>query len=560
MALDTETHLIRRGLLAPPLVCGSAGWLEGSQIKGILLDKQQTLETFASVLEDPNAIVGGANLPYDLLVIACAFESLGIDVMPEIFKLLEEGRAFDLQLAQALDAVANGTLGRDPRTGGELMNPETGRRGQYSLATCVDLVLGRTDAKANDEYRTRYGELDGTPIDQWPDAARDYPVDDARNSAEAILAQVGVVPKVSYQHTWGNVQTTDGSTVTACTDCGATKISAPCRTQRPHRNLHEMSNQLWSAFGLHLGAAWGFRVDQSAVDVVERYFTRKRDTHVAPFVEAGYLRKGADGYHENQAFVKRQSALAYGATDPCPHCSGMGKIPKLPLSTLVCKACRGRCVSWKWKGEMREPTVAQCEACANTGRVSHPNPAMTGCVVRDENGEEVETSCDGTGLVLTPSVPRAEKGGVAIGRDPLVESGNETLMAYGYFKDDQKILSVYVPFLRLAREPIAGHAENCETLIPNKKKAVCRCDGPYRDIRLTLQPNAVLETGRVSYRGAIMLFPRKPGFVVKDESDEDFGKYIPSLRECIVPSEPQYEYVEVPDDYVLLDGEVVVAC
>jgi len=49
----------------------------------------------------------------------------------------------------------------------------------------------------------------------------------------------------------------------------------------------------------------------------------------------------------------------------------------------------------------------------------------------------------------------------------------------------------------------------------------------WKDIPLTLKPNPILDTGRVSYGDFIMLLPRKPGFV-----DEKTGQYIPSLREC----------------------------
>lgn len=52
--------------------------------------------------------------------------------------------------------------------------------------------------------------------------------------------------------------------------------------------------------------------------------------------------------------------------------------------------------------------------------------------------------------------------------------------------------------------------------------------GHYRDVPLTLRPNPVLETGRVSYDGVIQLFKRQPGHF-----DAESGEWVPSLRECI---------------------------
>lgn len=564
VALDTETHRLRRGMLCPPLVCGSVGWLApGPRIEGALVDKRGALEAFARALDDDSIILIGANIAYDIGVIATEFARMGVDAMPRFFAALEAGRVYDLQIAEALNAIALGQLGKDPRTGADLKNPETGKRGSYSLSMCVSLTLGREDAKANDEWRERYDELEHVPIELWPPAARDYPVDDARNTAEVALAQTGHFPKISTRHEWANFEREDGTTFNACADCGATKFTAACTTRRPHLNLHQVADQTYSAVALHLGAAHGFRVDQAAVDVIERHALRRRAKLIQPFIDAGIVWVDEDGYHEDQSKLKRLLVLAYGATEPCPHCAGTGKIPS-PKSTLQCPECRGRCAPWKSRGQVMQPTVATCARCKSTGRIPHPNPKMINCVIKssggaagddDDDDDEVgQVTCDGSGYVIPHGVPRAEKGGIAKGRDQLVESGDEFLMSYAGYLEDAKILKDYVPYLRLAREPIAGHAPTCPSLKAEKgkKTPACTCPGPYRDIPLTLRPNVVLETGRVSYGGYIQLFPRRPGFL-----DEETREYVPSLRECIVPRGPCYEIVEVPDDYVLQAGEFV---
>ena len=375
----------------------------------------------------------------------------------------------------------------------------------------MDLVLGRVDAKVNDEYRLRYWEFKGKPLDQLPPAARQYPVDDVVNSHETILAQCGLMPKLSVHHNWGRTG--------ACDDCGSTRFASQCLTRRPHRNLHDLSNQVGTAFALNLGATWGFRVDQSAVDIIERHAVKKKAAGISPFIEAGIVRE--DGT-EDRSVLKKLVAVAYGATDTCPHCKGTGKKPSPAAKPVRCPDCKGRCVSWKAGGKVKNPTVSACSTCGTTGLVPNPNPAMITCT-----GDDGAKSCDGTGLVLTNDVPRSEKEGISFGRDALLESGSEQLIERGIYQEDEKVLKDYIPFLRTARCPMAGHSDDCPRKF--KRGEACTCAAPYRDIPLTLNPNTLLETGRVSYSGYIQLLPRKPGFVEKG-TDE----YIPSLRECFV--------------------------
>jgi DNA polymerase-1 len=479
LGFDTETWLIMPGRLVPPLVCGSVAWyVDGPRIEGSLLDKEETRELFRVALQNDEQVITGANVAYDLAVMAYDLAGQGVDVMPELFKALDEDRIYDLQIAEALNAVSDGFLGKDPKTGGQLRDPITKKPGRYSLAICTDQVLGRTDAKQNDEWRLRYRELDGIALADWPENARQYPIDDAKNTLEVTLAQAGHLARVSPHHSWGP----DGS----CVDCQAREHGTQCLVKRPHRNLHEVSNQVWTALALHLGAAWGFRVNQQSVDKIAEYAQRNKDDGIKPFVELGVVRK--DGT-EDRSRLKRMVAQAYGAVDVCPVCEGTGKVPS----------------------------------------PSNPKSKII-CFKPDAVGNKLKT-CDGTGLVLVDDVPRSEKDGISYGRDTLHESGNEILMDYGNFLEDRKDLD-YVEYLREARVCRAcGHIGN------DKDPHTCGQDTfTWRDVPLTLQPNVVLETGRVSYSRYIQLFKRAPGF-----TDKLSGDYIPSLRECI-ESRPGYTF------------------
>ncbi len=514
ISFDTETFAFTQGNLVPEIVCGSLAWLApGPQIQGNLLDKEQALEVFAQILHDQNRVGIGANMAFDLAVCAIALAKRGKDIMPALYQALADGKIYDILIAEALNAIAEGHLGKDPRTNGPIINPDTGKQGRYSLATCTDMVLGRKDAKENDEWRVRYGELANIPIANWPESAKIYPVDDARNTHEIALAQTGHLTKIIYQHRWGK----DGDGRDMCMDCGASKMSAPCFVRRPHRNLHDLSNQVYTAFAMHLGASWGFHVNQKSVDIIADHSLANKEKGAVPFIQSGLIR--SDGT-ENRSLLKKLLAEAYGSNEPCPVCEGTGKVPSKAAKPVRCPDCKGRCVPWKWGGQIKEPTIESCKTCDSTGQIANPNPPMVNCF-----GVNDEKTCDGTGLLLNTNVPRSDKDGISYGGDTLNESGDEFLMAYAGYQEDQKILNVYVPYLRRARTPISGHEFGCTY---NQKKGKCTCQGPYKDIPLTLQPNPVLETGRVSYGGAVMLMPRKPG-----HKDRDSGHWVPSLRECI---------------------------
>lgn len=57
-----------------------------------------------------------------------------------------------------------------------------------------------------------------------------------------------------------------------------------------------------------------------------------------------------------------------------------------------------------------------------------------------------------------------------------------------------------------------------------------------RTVPLTLRPNVIVDTGRVSYDGVVQLFPRKGGY-----RDRQSKEWVPSLRECIV-ARPGYVF------------------
>lgn len=477
VAFDTETHLIARGLLAPPLVCGS---IARQGAAGRLLDKATTREAFDYLTGD--RVIVGANVAFDMLVMAADAARRGIDLMPAIFAAYEEGRVFDVQVAEALHAIAEDTLNKDPFTGKNLTDPITGRPARYSLAVCTWLVLGRKDAKENDEWRLRYAELEDVPIEQWPETARIYPVDDAENTLEVALAQTGHVPHIA-PHDWVHRSGTDF----ACSRCSVSLNdrgdSRGCAKTAPRRNLHCHADEVYTSWALHLGAAWGLRTDKAAIDALEAAALKGREAAAPKFKELGFIR--ADGT-ENQAKVREAVALAYGS-DPLSACSYTFEVDNADGTkrTLGCKDGRIPSTTSKTKGATKT-----CPAC------------------------------NGTGLEIGPHVPRTDAtekfpfGQIQIGRDTLTESGNETLMAYGQSQEDDKVLDLYVPELRKGQDG-----------------AVC------------LRPNNPLETARVSYTGGPDVFgipqvmPREVSAhlrIALRELDRTIYPVVPTgVRDCV---------------------------
>ncbi len=491
VAFDLETHLIQPGLVSPPLVLGSAAEVENGQLKGTILSKDQARALFQAILDNPDAILCGANIAFDILVEAVDFAKRGIDIMDKIFMMYDpemsivrgdcDGRVFEIQLAEPLDAIANGHMGKHRISGETIINKETKRPGRYSLDTVTFEVQGREDAKANDRFRQSYAQFDGVPIEQLPFEARVYPIDDAVNTLGAALGQAGHLPSMR-RHVWLNG---------ACLSCGAALTAdAPqaCFRHERHRNLQGLARQAYFAWAAHLGAAWGLHVPQEEVDKLEARIDAAREAAIGPFKAAGIIR---DNGTENQAVLKRLVAIAYGSRDLCPVCNGTGKVDNITPSGKKSKI--------------------NCEAC------------------------------DGTALLLAPAVPRSDGGGVGKSRDVLCESGDELLMEYGE-QPSKKIKSTFIPLLR------RGRACNvCGLTGAGKRAHEDWCSAPngeagYRPIPLIPKVNALLESERAAIEDGLHSMPRKggvrecfvarPGYVYSSE-DYTAGELVTLAWNCI---------------------------
>ena len=178
LAVDTETALIQRGLLAPPITCVSYAVedAEGQVVSG-LMHHTDAKEEVTAWLENPDVLLTGHNLAYDLAVIAAEWP----DLLPLIFKAYEDDRCTDTLLRQKLLDLAEGRLG------GFRTDKGVWIKLQYSLEAIANRLCGIKLEK--DEFRLKYGELRDVPLDQWQPGARKYAIDDAAATLACYKAQ-----------------------------------------------------------------------------------------------------------------------------------------------------------------------------------------------------------------------------------------------------------------------------------------------------------------------------------------------------------------------------------
>jgi hypothetical protein len=255
-AFDYETHLAQPGLAAPPIVVASVANSRGA----FLLTKAQSIEWLRKQLLDPCAHVVGCNLAFDLVCAAVEDESL----LPSIFKALDEDRIHDVAIREALIDIARGDLVERGSEGIGI------RYGMTLLAQRYFAEDLRAEKKSPDAWRKRYALLEGVPIEQWPWAARVYPMRDVALPLQIFERQEG------------------------------------------QPNLHDEGNQVRAAFALALMSTWGIRSNIDSVAALRTRVEAEDAKNTIEFQRAGILR--ADGTEDR----KRLAALVADAYDGAP--------------------------------------------------------------------------------------------------------------------------------------------------------------------------------------------------------------------------------------------------
>lgn len=228
IALDTETYPIAPGCVVPPLVVMS--WADRDAC-----DLHLARDVPAIVrpwLEDSDTVIVGANVAFDMAVLMNHDPSL----IPAVYNAYEQDRILDVQILEQLLAIREGALDRT----------------RVNLSALNERYFGVPLDKSEDTWRTRYAELDGIPLHQWPQEAIDYSLGDADATLNIYLTQTSI--HAGYPST------------------------------------AELGRQGRAAFALHLMRAWGIRSDPRAVNALRMQLDGQVRSLRSTLFEHGILR------------------------------------------------------------------------------------------------------------------------------------------------------------------------------------------------------------------------------------------------------------------------------
>jgi len=167
-AIDYETHLISDEMPIPKPVCLS--WAEKGK-SGLVVGMKAMEQLLRDAFEDDKAILAH-NATFELLVTHVWFPSL----RPLLWEHVERGGFICTQLYQQLiDNVS------------KKEHHDKSLAGLVKLYFKVDISESKKDPTA---WRLRYSELDGVPLDQWPEEAKKYAIDDSIWALDVYKKQV----------------------------------------------------------------------------------------------------------------------------------------------------------------------------------------------------------------------------------------------------------------------------------------------------------------------------------------------------------------------------------
>jgi DNA polymerase I-like protein with 3'-5' exonuclease and polymerase domains len=230
VAFDTETYLIEPGKLAPRLVCTSVCYDLSSPV--LLFDRADSEDVLKLLLEDKDVILVGHNVAFDMGVICANYPQL----FPLVWEAYKQDRVRDTYIRAQLRSIALGRFSFDP---------ELGKLPSWSLSELAEQYLGVELDK--NTWRLRYSELDGSPVEEWPEGAKDYAKEDARVT-------------LAIWDKW--------------------KSDPP-----PDEGL-----QCRAAWALHLTSCWGLKTDQGAVSRLEKALRDEVEKYDDRLVDLGFVR------------------------------------------------------------------------------------------------------------------------------------------------------------------------------------------------------------------------------------------------------------------------------
>lgn len=262
VGFDTETWLIQPGRVAPKIVCAQFCEENGEPL---LLAGPEGIKKLAEYLQRPDVLLVAHNASFDLGVFVQNHPDSD-EALRLVQKALDERRIADTMIWARLFQVRHGWTEFDP-----VLNLPTTTKGFYSLEKQVLRWLGEsvTGKYGEDAWRLRYQELDGLPLEQWPQEAVRYAMADA----DYVL------------RLWLKMHENEG-------------VQA------------DFWRKVEQAWALHLSTGWGLRTEEEAIREIEQDLHDHVDAGVESLAQAGIYRVGgtkkAPKWQKDLAEVRRR--------------------------------------------------------------------------------------------------------------------------------------------------------------------------------------------------------------------------------------------------------------
>jgi hypothetical protein len=346
--LDTESHVIVPGLLAPPGVCMSFmmewrptkhpdAWTDSlTYVPGCtdveVVNFTEAVDLAKAVLSDKTVHIVGHNIAYDLAVLCAKDASL----IPLVFAALEDQRISCTRVREKLIRLAQGRMASDFASGAK-------RQAKFNMATIfkvrwnLDISESKAELTFDDDgtpivqgdvtaWRLRFAELENIPIAQWPPKAVEYAAGDITKTHKMFWAQAEDTEVVCYDDDGNPVTVVDPDTGFVTNEFEAVA----------------------AAFALQLAGCWGVRTDGNAVyALAERLkgaVERVKKALSDPSIGIYRLKDGS----QDMAVLKKIITDAYGGNPPLVKTKKKGDVreececEKPVWGRSGCKTCGGK--------------------------------------------------------------------------------------------------------------------------------------------------------------------------------------------------------------------------
>lgn len=262
ITIDYETHLFAPGNMAPKTVCLS--WASDDD-SGLLVGEDIPL-FLEQLLDDDSVVIIGHNMSYDMM---CSIQN---------YPYLNEKiwNAYD-------DLRIQCTYVRE-----KLLDIAIGKKGPRPLYSLLKLAKKHFDIELDkDTWRTDYDKLDGVPLEEWPEGAKEYAITDSVVTHQLYGEQDKRAKKLLYEGFYD-----------------------------------EAGRQACYALALHLTSARGVMIDQNQVDRLKQEIEPRMDEAIAMALEynlfhpqsAKDVEKGK--YRKNLKQVREVIAQTYPGEPP----------------------------------------------------------------------------------------------------------------------------------------------------------------------------------------------------------------------------------------------------